>query len=539
MTNQSQLFDEIFQALASRRMAQLAQRLGLDLADPLAGHPELPADLLQRPGTAVIEPESQLQHLALARRERLQHVLQLLLQHGKRRRFGRREGVLVLDEVAKVAVFLFADGRLQRDGFLSNLDDFPHALDRQAHRRRDLFRGRLATQLLQQGARDADELVDRLHHVDRDTDRPGLIGQGPGNCLPDPPRGVRAELVSLAPVKLFDRADQTQVAFLNEVQEQHAAAHVLLGDADHQAQVRLDEAALGFLVALLHALGQIDLLLGGEQCDLPDLLEVHPDRVIDRHAFRLAYLFLFLAFALLLGLLRVFDDVDALFQEHGIDAVDQLDVLFRLWELLQDVVVGQKPLLFAKLDQGPQFGLDALIGYRRLRRRLLLGHRPAHRTAPEPDPGSAHPESHPATAPRPPPAAAPARAPSGGPAAAQPGPWPGRGSEPPVAGRENDFSPACAPSDAGGPRPRPDRSAGRGCGCTRPGGQDWPPPPWRGSARRRCAPCPRSSSDPAWMPPYPPGTRRSGQPGPAGAGTAAGPPYGGTRPGRLTAARPS
>src|SRR5437667_128340 len=433
MTNQSQLFDEIFQALASRRMAQLAQRLGLDLADPLAGHPELPADLLQRPGTAIIEPEAQLQHLALARRERLQHVLQLLLQHGKRRRFGRREGVLVLDEVAQVAVFLFADGRLQRDGFLSNLDDFPHALDRQAHRRRDLFRGRLATQLLQQGARDADELVDRLHNA---------------------------------------------------------------------------------------------------------------DRVIDRHAFRLAYLFLFLAFALLLGLLGVFDDVDALFQEHGIDAVDQLDVLFRLWELLQDVVVGQKPLLFAKLDQGPQFGLDALIGYRRLRRRLLLGHRPhppSGRVVPgltpgwaEPRPESAQSVSGTPSAP----AAAPARAPSGGPAAAQPGPWPGRGSEPPVAGRENDFSPACAPSDAGGPRPRPGRSAGRGCGCTRPGAQDWPPPPWRGSARRRCAPCPRLSSDRAWMPPYPPGTRRSGQPGPAGAGTAAGPPYGGTRPGRLTAARP-
>src|SRR2546427_4774239 len=155
MTNQSQLFDEIFQALASRRMAQLAQRLGLDLADPLAGHPELPADFLQRPGTAIIEPEAQLQHLALTRRQRLQHVLQLLLQHGERRRFGRREGVLVLDEVAQVAVFLFADGRLQRDGFLSNLDDFPHALDRQAHRRRDLFPGRLPTRLLQQGARDA------------------------------------------------------------------------------------------------------------------------------------------------------------------------------------------------------------------------------------------------------------------------------------------------------------------------------------------------------------------------------------------------
>src|SRR3989449_2286162 len=393
-----QLFNKVLQPLRPGRVTQLAQRLGLDLADAFARHAELTADFLQRAGAAVIQPKAQLQHLALTWGERLQDVFQLLLEHGKRCRLGRGQGVLILDEIAQMTVFLFTDGRLQGDRLLGNLDDFAHTLHREAHRGGDLLRGRLTTQLLQQGARDADELVDRLHHVDRDTDRPGLIGQGPGNCLPDPPRGVRAELVSLAPVKLFDRADQTQVAFLNEVQEQHAAAHVLLGDADHQAQVRLDEAALGFLVALLHALGQIDLLLGGEQCDLPDLLEVHPDRVIDRHAFRLAYLFLFLAFALLLGLLGVFDDVDALFQEHGIDAVDQLDVLFRLWELLQDVVVGQKPLFLAKLDQGPQFGLDALIGYRRLRRRLLLGHRPhplSGRVVPglTPDSGEPRPES--------------------------------------------------------------------------------------------------------------------------------------------------
>src|SRR5256712_2302477 len=247
-----------------------------------------------------------------------------------------------------MAVFLFRDGRLQGDRLLGDLDDFAHTLHRQAHRRGDLLRGRLATQLLQQGTRDADELVDRLHHVDRDADRAGLVGQRPGDRLPDPPRGVRAELVSLSPVELFDRADETEVPFLNKVQEEHPAAHVFLGDADDQAQVGLNEAALSFLVALLHALGQIDLLLRGEERDLPDLLEVHPDRVIDRHTLRLTRLLLFLAFALLLGLLGIFNDVDALLQEHGIDAVDELDVLLGFWKLLEDVVVRQKPLLDRK-----------------------------------------------------------------------------------------------------------------------------------------------------------------------------------------------
>ena len=49
-------------------MAQLAQRLRLDLADALAGDAELAADLLERAAAAVFEAEAQLQHLALARR---------------------------------------------------------------------------------------------------------------------------------------------------------------------------------------------------------------------------------------------------------------------------------------------------------------------------------------------------------------------------------------------------------------------------------------------------------------------------------------
>src|SRR5918912_2447349 len=52
-------------------VAQLAQRLGLDLADPLAGDAELAADLLQRPLAAVLQPEAQLQHPPLAAGQRV------------------------------------------------------------------------------------------------------------------------------------------------------------------------------------------------------------------------------------------------------------------------------------------------------------------------------------------------------------------------------------------------------------------------------------------------------------------------------------
>src|SRR3972149_6075164 len=88
-------------------------------------------------------------------------------------------------------------------------------------RRRDLPDRRLAAQLLQQATRYADEPVDRLHHVHGDADRARLVGDGAGDGLPDPPRGVGRELVALLVVELLDRPDEADVPLLDEIQEAH------------------------------------------------------------------------------------------------------------------------------------------------------------------------------------------------------------------------------------------------------------------------------------------------------------------------------
>ena len=49
--------------------AQLDQRLRLDLASPLARHPDLGADLLERPAAVVLEAEAQAQDDRLPRQE--------------------------------------------------------------------------------------------------------------------------------------------------------------------------------------------------------------------------------------------------------------------------------------------------------------------------------------------------------------------------------------------------------------------------------------------------------------------------------------
>src|SRR5262249_48457523 len=106
------------QHTAARGMAQLAQRLRLDLTAALPGHGEPLPDVLGRVLAAVPQTEALLDHLLLARRERLQDGLGLLLQIEVDHRLGRRDHASILDEVAQVAVLLLADRGLETDRLL-------------------------------------------------------------------------------------------------------------------------------------------------------------------------------------------------------------------------------------------------------------------------------------------------------------------------------------------------------------------------------------------------------------------------------------
>ncbi|MEJ7717034.1 MAG: hypothetical protein WKF31_03370 [Thermoleophilaceae bacterium] len=101
----------------------------------------------------------------------------------------------------------------------------------------------------------------------------GLVGQRAGDGLADPPRRVGRELEALAVVELLGGADEAERALLDEVEEGKSLVAVVLGDRDHEPQVRLHHLLLGVEVAALDALGEVDLLLGGEQPDLADVLQ--------------------------------------------------------------------------------------------------------------------------------------------------------------------------------------------------------------------------------------------------------------------------
>ena len=75
---------------------------------------------------------------------------ELLLEQGRRSGIRRGGSIVIGDEVAEMAVLLLADGGLQGDGLLGDLQDLPDLLHGHAHLGGDLIGGGVVAQLLQE-----------------------------------------------------------------------------------------------------------------------------------------------------------------------------------------------------------------------------------------------------------------------------------------------------------------------------------------------------------------------------------------------------
>src|SRR5262249_55967023 len=125
---------------APTRMLQLTERLRLDLADALAGDRELLADFFQRVVGVHADAEAHAEHALLAGGQACQDPRGGLAQVRLDRGVKREHGVLVLDEVAQVRIFLVADRRLERDRLLGDLEDLADLLERHQQLLGQLFR---------------------------------------------------------------------------------------------------------------------------------------------------------------------------------------------------------------------------------------------------------------------------------------------------------------------------------------------------------------------------------------------------------------
>ena len=142
--------------------------------------------------------------------------------------------------------------------------------------------------------------------MNRNTNSARLVCHRAGDCLADPPGCIRGELVALGVIELLYCTDQTEISFLNEIKEEHAASGVALGKGDHETKVCFEEVVLGtttifsdpihlplFTITKLltrvedffceetsfDPLCKLYFLLGIKECDFTDLLEVILHRI--------------------------------------------------------------------------------------------------------------------------------------------------------------------------------------------------------------------------------------------------------------------
>ncbi len=113
--------------------------------------------------------------------------------------------------------------------------------------------------------------------MDGQPDGLALVGQGALDGLFDPPGGVGGELAALGGVKTFHGLHQADIALGDQIEQRQPEIVVIVGNFHHEPQIRADHVRARLFVALLDAGGEFDLLVGGQQGDLPDFPEIDFD----------------------------------------------------------------------------------------------------------------------------------------------------------------------------------------------------------------------------------------------------------------------
>ena len=119
----------------------------------------------------------------------------------------------------------------------------------------------------------------------REAEGAALVGDGPGDGLAYPPGGVGRELEAPVRLELLRRLHQTEVAFLDQIEEGQAPPGIPLCHRDDEAEVRFAETAAGILIPCLCGTGKGGFLFRREQRHPADLFQIGLHRVVQRHAF--------------------------------------------------------------------------------------------------------------------------------------------------------------------------------------------------------------------------------------------------------------
>src|SRR5215204_5702158 len=155
----------------------------------------------------------------------------------------------------------------------------PHIIHAPTQPPGHLFIGGSPSQLCRELVGGACRLPYLLSHVHRDADGAGLVGHGPAESLPDPPRCIRGEPKAPVWVEPLNRLHQSYVALLDEVLEGKTVSTILLGYRDDQPEVLLYQLSAGSLVSGTRAPGEGYLLPVSQEPAPPDHRHVACDEL--------------------------------------------------------------------------------------------------------------------------------------------------------------------------------------------------------------------------------------------------------------------
>src|SRR6218665_2875426 len=140
--------EERTQVFTAGRMTQLAQRLGFDLPDPLAGYIELLTDFLEGVVGVHVDAEAHAQYLGFTGSEAGQYFAGRFLEAFYRGDIDGRLHGGVFDEVTQMGVFVVADRGFHGDRLFGDLQYLADFVLRHFHALAQFFRSRLAAPFL-------------------------------------------------------------------------------------------------------------------------------------------------------------------------------------------------------------------------------------------------------------------------------------------------------------------------------------------------------------------------------------------------------
>ena len=167
----------------------------------------------------------------------------------------RCHGIVVGDEVSQK--LLPVVGRVvKRNRFQKRLGRFLYPFRAHVQRPGNFLAARFAAQLLSQTHGGLRHAMPCLGGVDGDADGAGLIGHRAQDTLAHPPRRIGAEFEPFAVLEPFSRPHQSDVAFLNKIQQTQSPPRKPFRLIDHESKISLNQ-----IVLRLFQLATIDVQL--------------------------------------------------------------------------------------------------------------------------------------------------------------------------------------------------------------------------------------------------------------------------------------